>query len=186
MENTMPDVPRVAFLWLPEPAALHCSFVPWPREMGFKIQGRFVDPNDTPSVSWADVLYDANTREFAGLTFSVESAAGAVKMRAAVRGLDANVVRYVDSGALTEWQRYVECGNLERVEITWLQRESLLCQPASLVCGSWFWCYPKDTYPGPHAIPLALAVGDIDLIVKDLDLTWPRDLNYPKLDVEYF
>jgi hypothetical protein len=178
--------PKYIFISLLPPSKVSLGTTPWNITGQVYVDHRPVEGNDTPWLSFADLLIDEANRQFVGLTFQVDNPSFWRPMRQISERLDHRVVRYNDISTPDAQRMYPrEAGIAHRFEITWASASSLGFELAQLCCGQWFWWYAKDGSWGISPPIVALGITHIDEILNEHNLTFPSKLEFGPLDVEF-
>ena len=177
---------KYLFLSLDQPAKLNLGMSEWDMESQVFIQGLPVEGNDTPWLSFADLLVDRDEANFVGLTFLIDNEVFWEPMRLLAQSLDPEVIRYNDISTSDAKSMYPgEAGKYRRFEITWAPARTLECEIAQLCCGQWFWWYSKIGSSSLSTHLIALGITDIDDLIAEHNLKFPKNLDFPPLEVEF-
>lgn len=185
-EHTPPRV-KTLLISLEFPAEVYVSSSRWDPTAEFRIRGIPVDGNDTPWLSFADLLIDLDRRLFVGVTFQIDRVEYFRPMKELADRLDPRVVRYNDLSSISAQTMYPgESGRAHRFEITWTIASNLAYRLGQLNCGQWFWWYARNGNRPLLWPVIAFGMTDIDDILAAHDLSFPDTLDFPPLEVEFF
>lgn len=182
----LPSRPKCLFMTLQAPVGLFLGRSDWDISGQVRIQGIPVEGNDTPWLSFADLLIDVQDRRLVGLTFQIDKPEYWGPMQEAARRLDPRVVHYNDISTAAAQQLYPgEAGKAHRFEITWATATHPRFELAQLNCGQWFWWYALEGDWGTSRPLVALGITDLDEVLDDHSLSFPETLSFPPLDVAF-
>lgn len=184
MPKLSPLHPKTLIISLQAPAEVFVESSSWDITAHFRIRGIPVDGNDTPWLSFADLLIDLQDRRLVGLTFQIDKPEYWEPMQQVARRLDPKVAHYNDISTAAAQQAYPgEAGKAHRFEITWATATHLGFELAQLNCGQWFWWYAMEGDWGISRPLIALGITDLDEVLNDHSLSFPESLVFPPLDV---
>jgi hypothetical protein len=176
------EKPKYVFLSLTAPAEVALGESDWTIDGQVLIRGMPAEANDTPWVSFPDLLIDEVDRTFVGLTFEIDRDYR-VPMQRIAQLLNPQVVRYNDLCHAQDRRVYHDDQDpAHRLEITWIRPRRQGFELAQLLCGQWFWWYSIEGNWGICPPILALSITDIDEILDSFALRFPK-LSLPVLDV---
>src|SRR6266849_4135222 len=106
MPTVSPLRPTTLIVSLQPPAEVFVESSRWDINADFRIRGIPVDGNDTPWLSFADLLIDLEDRRLVGLTFQIDKPEYWEPMRQVARWLDPRVAQYNDISTATAQEMY--------------------------------------------------------------------------------
>ena len=177
---------KCLFMTLQTPVGVFLGSSDWDIDGQVRIRDMPVEGNDTPWLSFADLLVDLQDRRLVGLTFQIDRPEYWQPMRELAQRLDPRVVHYNDISTTAARQLYPgEAGRAHRFEITWAAATRLGFELAQLNCGQWFWWYATEGDWGLSRPVVALGITDLDEVLKDHSLSFPDTLPFPPLEMAF-
>ena len=177
--------PKTLVLSLIAPAGLFLSEELCDFDQQVRVAGEDVDLSDTPwAATVADLVVDRSCSSLVGLSFACSNEEHWHAMRHMSKRLDPNVVCLVDRFFLNgEVQQSPGASREHRFEIMWAKPGRGELESAQLLCGQWSWCYSQSGEWAEGRPIVAIAITDVDEILDDHELIFPKTVDLRQLDV---